>query len=387
MESGVQTVADQVVEYQANGRAATGIHRLSVVGEGATVGTAPVLYAPKRWPIVVAAVAYWTGLELRAFIQDSAAGTVTRFNEIPSELLLVASGSLLSIAIYAGLKRCAAVGLARQIAAAAVATLLACMAQAAAVRVIFNILPPFIFAEYPLTPSWFAAETVFWFGHFGTWAAFLVALTNSQQARRRENEIAATRAMAQDAQLLALRYQINPHFLFNTLNSISTLVWEGDNEAAKRMIIALSDFFRATLEIDPAKDIRLEDEIALQRLYLDIELVRFANNLTVDIDLPDELADIRVPSLVLQPLVENAIKYGVTTRATTILRIAASRQGNRVRIEVSNQGGSNGAAPAGTGIGLRNVAKRLAARYGNDGRLETSSAGDRFSAILDVPLR
>src|SRR4029079_4374833 len=101
------------------------------------------------------------------------------------------------------------------------------------------------------------------------------------------------------AQVRALRYQVNPHFLFNTLNSLSSLVMSGRADRAQEMLMALSAFFRTSLSMDPSVDVSVSEEIALQRLYLDIEQVRFPNRLDVNIDIPDELAGARVPALIL----------------------------------------------------------------------------------------
>src|SRR5207237_6086727 len=134
-------------------------------------------------------------------------------------------------------------------------------------------------------------------------------------------------------------YQINPHFLFNTLNSLSSLVMTGRGDRAETMLLALSTFFRTSLSIDPSADVTLAEEIDLQRLYLDIEKARFPDRLHVEIDVPEELEQARLPALLLQPIVENAIKYGVSkSRKAILVRIAArSLDGNRMTLEISNR--------------------------------------------------
>jgi len=133
---------------------------------------------------------------------------------------------------------------------------------------------------------------------------------------------------AQSAQLRALRYQVNPHFLFNTLNSLSSLIIAGRAEEAESMVLKLSTFFRQSLTLDTGADISLAEEIALQRLYLDIERVRFPRRLKVEMDVPESLEKARLPALILQPLVENAIKHAVsTTRDTVTLSITAREAG------------------------------------------------------------
>ena len=145
---------------------------------------------------------------------------------------------------------------------------------------------------------------------------------------------------AQEAQLRALRYQINPHFLFNTLNSLSSLVLTKRTETAEQMLMNLSTFFRATLSADPTADVPLEEEIKLQRLYLDIEQIRFPDRLTVEIDVPDELLDARVPVLILQPVIENAVKYGVARSRGAGHRSGSPRyeEAGRLHIKVKDNG-------------------------------------------------
>ncbi len=201
---------------------------------------------------------------------------------------------------------------------------------------------------------------------FVAWAAIYLALCYAAQMGALERRTAQLRAAAQSAELRALRYQVNPHFLFNTLNSLSSLVMIGKKEEAERMIINLSTFFRTSLTGDPTEDVPLREEILLQRLYLDIERVRFPDRLIVDIDVPDELMTICVPGLILQPLVENAVKYGVSlARRPVAVRIRARAEAELLVLTVEDDGEAIVAADGGTGVGLRNVSERLAARFGD----------------------
>ena len=193
----------------------------------------------------------------------------------------------------------------------------------------------------------------------------------------------------------ALRYQVNPHFLFNTLNSLSSLVMTGRPQEAESMILKLSTFFRTSLSLDPNADVTLEQEIELQRLYLDIEKVRFPRRLKVEIIVPPELAAARLPALVLQPVVENAIKYGVSaTRDKVTLRIEASEPlPGRLRIEITNQGGTALKAPRqsahkdGTGVGLANVCQRLEARFGSAANCAFGPLGEGgYQVVMTLPL-
>src|SRR6185295_11472856 len=157
----------------------------------------------------------------------------------------------------------------------------------------------------------------------------------------------------------------NPHFLFNTLNSISSLVGEERNADAETMLLNLATFVRSTLTEEPTGTISLREEIELQRLYLAIEQARFGDRLKVEIDLPLQLTGVQVPALILQPLVENAIHHGVAqSEAPITIRIAAADRGDRVTLVVEDDGkagpivGGNGA-----GLGLANVEARLHAHY------------------------
>jgi len=202
------------------------------------------------------------------------------------------------------------------------------------------------------------------------WAALYLALGNAEMVRAAERREGEYRRAAKAAELRSLRYQVNPHFLFNTLNSLSALVMTRREDAAEQMIQAMSSFYRHSLAADPSADVPLADEIALQRHYLDIEAVRFPERLKTDFDVPDAVRGALVPGMILQPLVENSIKYAVaaTTRAVTV-RVSAHADGARLIITISDDGPGKTGTETGTGIGLENVRNRLAARFGNDAQV------------------
>jgi two-component system LytT family sensor kinase len=240
-----------------------------------------------------------------------------------------------------------------------------------------------------------ADSTVTWFFFFAAWSAFYMAMVAQAQALGAQRRAAQAEAAAQSAQVRALRYQVNPHFLFNTLNSLSSLVLTGRAEKAEEMLLALSTFFRTSLSLDPSADVTLAEEIDLQRLYLDIEKVRFPSRLKVEIDIPEELESARLPALILQPIVENAIKYGVSqSRETVVLRITARPLGaDRFEIIVTNSA-KPGSAPAGrdarsegTGLGLNNVCQRLNARFGAQAKCEFGPLEEGgYQVHLTLPL-
>ncbi|MFQ3594787.1 MAG: histidine kinase, partial [Sphingomonadaceae bacterium] len=213
-----------------------------------------------------------------------------------------------------------------------------------------------------------------WYFFIAAWAVMWIAILYAGKVQTAERAAAHYAKAAQDAELRALRYQVNPHFLFNTLNSLSTLVMRGALEEAERMILNLSNFFRASLTRDAADDLPLSEEVRLQRLYLDIEQVRFPERLKVVIDVPEELGALPVPALILQPLVENAIKYGVSrSKREVTVRIAARlSEAGRLVLDVGDDGDAlmvDEPKADGCGVGLTNVRARLAARHGDAARL------------------
>jgi two-component system, LytTR family, sensor kinase len=221
------------------------------------------------------------------------------------------------------------------------------------------------------------------------WAALYFAMVMAEQARAAERREGEYRRAAKAAELRSLRYQVNPHFLFNTLNSLSALVMTGKGQAAEKMIQSLSSFYRRSLAEDPTGDIDLDQEVALQRAYLEIEAARFPDRLVTRFDIPESVESASVPGMILQPLVENAVKYAVApTRRPVTVTIAAHDEDGRLVIEVSDDGpGAPHGGKAGFGIGLANVRDRLAARYGSEASL---IAGPRdeggWRAVLRLPL-
>jgi signal transduction histidine kinase len=205
----------------------------------------------------------------------------------------------------------------------------------------------------------------------------------------RERSLLAESA-ARHAQLEALRYQINPHFLFNSLNAVSTLVTERRNDEAARMLSRVSDFLRLTLAAPVRDEVALAEEIDYVRRYLEIERVRFGDRLRVEIDVGADAWEAAVPVFVLQPLVENAVRHAIAPRETGgSITVAASRAGDRVRISIVDDGPGLGNGSNGNGagrIGLSNTRDRLRALYGEGGRLELANApGGGTRATIEVP--
>jgi hypothetical protein len=229
---------------------------------------------------------------------------------------------------------------------------------------------------------------LFWNDAYLGWSALFLAQQYSSEVMDRERQLSELREQAYGAQMRALRYQINPHFLFNTLNAVATLIEERDVGPAERMVLSLSDFLRSTLALDPMQDITLGEELDIQSRYLAIERERFSDRLTVETEVPAELLRAKVPSLILQPLVENAVKHGVgAVDGPVRIRIAASADRNVLSIHIDNDAPARPHPSRGTGLGLRNVAERLATRFGEAGQLTGGAADGRFRATVSLPLR
>jgi two-component system, LytTR family, sensor kinase len=223
---------------------------------------------------------------------------------------------------------------------------------------------------------------------FIAWAALYLAFDFAKAVRVAERQAAEFAQAAQTAELRALRYQVNPHFLFNTLNSLSALVLTGKKDKAEAMIMNLSNFYRTSLSGDPSEDVPLSEEIALQRLYLEIEAVRFPERLVVEIQVPDALGTRPVPGLILQPLVENAVKHGVsrTSQPVTVCIMACEVDG-ALEVSVSDTGRSGAQGAGGHGIGLDNVRNRIAARFGDAASLVAGpGANGGWTSTLRLPM-
>jgi two-component system LytT family sensor kinase len=238
--------------------------------------------------------------------------------------------------------------------------------------------------------DWGAAMFIlgFWTWFFLAWAGLYLAVQYSFDVKEEQHRSFELQALAHTAKLRALHNQVNPHFLFNSLNSIAALIADKRTVEADRMVAKLGNFFRMTLAIDPTEDISLAEELKLQRAYLDIQQLRYPD-LEITVDLPDAVATAAVPALILQPIVENAVKYGVAgSLPPSTINIRASTSSDRLRLEVTDSGRPSAAsAPPGAGVGLRNVQDRLFQRFGNQ---QHFSAGREpsggFTVSIEMPL-
>ncbi|MDP4538133.1 histidine kinase [Qipengyuania sp. DY56-A-20] len=236
----------------------------------------------------------------------------------------------------------------------------------------------------------------------GAWSALYYAINYFLQVEEQADRLERLEMQATSAQLEMLRYQLNPHFLFNTLNSISTLVLLKQTEPANAMLTRLSSFLRHTLVNQPGSKVTMAQEVETLMLYLDIERMRFEERLQTDFQVDPVAARACIPSMLLQPLVENAIKYGVSPQEEgATISLVAQIVGPRLRVTVSdtgpgiNQGGAEELPPAligslrrstSTGVGLANIRNRLAQAYGDDHRFEIRSPDSGgFTVLIEIP--
>ena len=208
-----------------------------------------------------------------------------------------------------------------------------------------------------------------------------------EESRAAERLALESQVAAREAEVRALRAQLNPHFLFNSLNSINALIGS-DPEAARRMCESLGDFLRRTLALGARDTVTLGEELALVDRYLAIERVRFGERLRVERRLDSEAERCLVPPLLLQPLVENAIKHGVAERIEGgTVRIAAASRDGALTIEVENDTDVDAPARQGQGVGLENVRRRLDALDARSARLDVRRIADQFRVTLTLPVQ
>jgi two-component system sensor histidine kinase AlgZ len=223
---------------------------------------------------------------------------------------------------------------------------------------------------------------------YGLAVAVHYLLLESERVRRLETQELETRLMARDAELRMLRAQVDPHFLFNSLNSISALTTL-DPAGARAMTLRLAEFFRHSLGLKTDRKVTLDAELELVRHFLAIEQVRFGERLCVAIDAGADALPCLLPPMLLQPLAENAVKHGIGRMlAPGLVRIEAARAGSLLRIRIENDVDPDGDAAAdvkGAGIGVDNVRKRLAAAYGHEAGARWVEEDGRFCVELVLP--
>ena len=322
------------------------------------------------------ALAYWSPLDALA-----------------NKLLLVLVGLALSLclrAIYRGLR-------ARQWPYAALGVV--------AVAGSFAAAPLWMQAQWSLFQAWFALRhempialtpvalsfgTLLYDGFvLLTWSTLYFGIKVWDEAQYERARAERAEAAAQAERLRALQGQLNPHFLFNALNVVSTLVDDGDRAAAKQLIARLSRFLRLALDALDRPQVDVAEEIDFVRCWLDIERARFGERLNTRIDVEADAVDALLPTLLLQPLVENAVKHGVLSREDGgSIAIRVGVVGARLRITVADDGkGVTGSATARRGIGLSNTARRLDELYGAAASVAFAATSDGGVTTVTLPLR
>jgi sensor histidine kinase YesM len=215
--------------------------------------------------------------------------------------------------------------------------------------------------------------------------AFYYASFAQDASREAETRAMTTSIQARDAELKALKSQINPHFLFNSLNSISALT-SIDPMRARDMCVLLGDFLRMTLGLGEKSSIRFSEELELLQKYLAIEKVRFGERLKMHQEIQEDAKSCMLPPLLLQPLVENSVKHGIAALVEGgEVRLLAQRQNGRLAIIVENSWDPDALPSRSGGLGLRNVQQRLEARYGKDATLRVNTEGEMFQVSMSLP--
>ena len=240
---------------------------------------------------------------------------------------------------------------------------------------------------------WHALVTVLMWSFFilFMWCSLYFSIKQWQQSSMERERLLRAESEVREARLLALRYQLNPHFLFNSLNAVSTLVLDGNAPAATRMLAQIGDLLRTSLDSEVTAEVTLSQELAFTEGYLAIEQTRLGERLRIDMDVPLETRDALVPNMLLQPLVENAVRYGV---APSIeggwISIKSALHADRLRIVIVNSGrrGEGEQKKNGNGIGLGNTEERLKTLYGTDFAFSLAwpEAGG-CEVALELPLR
>ncbi len=245
--------------------------------------------------------------------------------------------------------------------------------------------------RYPVPWHAWVAVLMWSFFILFMWCSLYFSIKQWQQSNMEKERLLRAESEVREARLLALRYQLNPHFLFNSLNAVSTLILDGNASAATRMLAQIGDLLRSSLDSEVTAEVALAQELVFTEGYLAIEQTRLGNRLKFDLFIPMETRDALVPSMLLQPLVENAVRHGVAPLVEGgWIAIRSALDANRLRIEIGNSGrrGEGEQKKNGNGIGLGNTAERLKTLYGADfkfslGWPETGGC----EVVLEVPLR
>jgi signal transduction histidine kinase len=344
---------------------------------------------------------FWA-LHSAGWLAYGLAMTLSRIGVFPLDFMVVAKGTLMATgfllslvlrAVYRPLIR-RGMPLVRVLVIAVIASYLVSMVWTA----IDNLLASPIYTDFGLRPPVYRnlvqmfGGTVYNAFAMLAWSMLYIGIRYYAALQAERERSLKAEAAAHQAQLAALRYQINPHFLFNSLNAVSTLVTERRNDEASKMLSRVSDFLRLTLTAPVRDEVALADEIDYVRQYLEIERVRFGDRLRVEIDVASDVWEAAVPAFVLQPLIENAVRHAIAPReAGGAIMIEAGREAEKLRISIADDGPGVNDGVRGNGssrIGLSNTRDRLRTLYGDAGRLDLTSTDGRGTRVtVEVPFR
>jgi len=378
----VRALAEAAARAKDNGAHAQGEDRPFLVG----VGLDRPFFDDKNRAFWVLQTIGWTGYFFLRTISGLANALGAMF--IVHTLILTATGYSLTL-LMASLYR-------RLITMRAIWTVFISLATVSVASAAFSFIETWSLATFinpdfkPAGPQYFGA-LILDFSILAAWSALYYGINYYLLLEEEIDQRARLESQASTAQLAMLRYQLNPHFLFNTLNSISTLVLLKQTERANAMLSRLSSFLRYTLVNEPTAKVTLVQEVETLKLYLEIEKMRFEDRLRPHFKIDPDAIGARLPSLLLQPLIENAIKYAVTpAEHGADIWITARREGRAVRIEVADSGPGSSGTPVNaqsTGVGLANIQDRLTQAYGPAHGFSTrTNEHGGFSVIVEIPL-
>ncbi|MBT9444132.1 MAG: histidine kinase [Hyphomonadaceae bacterium] len=343
-----------------------------------------LLLAERHRSFAIFQICFWTAVFAMRTIAAIQVKPEYAWSFMPSRAAIAGAGAVATTAIHLALSRFEGWSMLRRLALGLALSLVA-IEPMRRIESYFTAMAGVdvsrsTFTEYVLQFGWLIFM----------WAGYYFAQEYAFRVRRQAQELAEVQSAALNAHVRMLRYQLNPHFLFNTLNAISTLVLDGRNVDAEQMILRLSRFLRHAIDIDPEQLAPLGEELQVQKLYLEIEQARFGDRLQLIWEVPESLENALVPSLILQPLVENAVKHAIAPapRGGTIA-LRGSNSGGRLRLCVDDSGpGIAKDTSAGVHIGLRNTRERLEAAFGGAASIAFARSPEGgLSVVLDMPLQ
>lgn len=229
----------------------------------------------------------------------------------------------------------------------------------------------------------------FWCGSIlVAWAGVYFGVAYYHESHLQQLKVAQATSEAREARLAMLREQLNPHFLFNTLNGISTLILEGEKERASAMVNQLCSLMRHSIDESPSQLVTLAEELELADLYLQIQQTRFEDRLRLEWNIDPQSRGALVPSMILQPVLENAVRYAVMPNSKGgMISIATTLVDGRLQITVGDTGSSASTYPGGSGIGHRNIRERLSAHYGNRATFDAGPTRSGYRVSIQIPVR